>query len=95
MPYLELVPKKTEKVQLNLRVPVALKASLERLRDVWTGILEAQSMDASHVDLTWVCIRLLTVGEEGAWAELGRNVAPESEAEVRAVIKSAVAALKK
>lgn len=88
--YLDLPEKR---VPLNFRVPASLKRDLQAIMDTWQWMAEARAdaeaeaskkpdaeakaRDVKDVDLTFVCERLLRIGLEGAWAQMGQRAGLE------------------
>ncbi len=66
--YFELPEKK---VAINIRVRTSLKKQLQDVVRLWTLMAEAKGSDPGDIDLTFVCERLLLVGVEGVWAQVG------------------------
>lgn len=71
---------KPKKEALNLRVPDSLRAMLNDTVRLWKMYAEARGEDAEQIDLTFVCVRLLKVGADTAFGEVGVElVAKEGE----------------
>jgi hypothetical protein len=78
--------------QLRVRTTPSIETGLERLADVWTHVERARTGDLELVVTTSdVANRLLELGIEGAWAEIGHE--PKSEVEVEEVKRRAEKAL--
>lgn len=81
-------PQERRTAQLNARVPKSIKDGVEALARLWTHLERVQTGD-SEVEVTAADVvnRLLQVGLEGAWAEIGMQ--PKTEAEWAEVLKRA------
>jgi hypothetical protein len=66
--YFELPEKR---VALNLKVPESLKEHLRAVVKLWKVMAEARGSDPSDIDLTYVSVRLLKIGVDGAWSQVG------------------------
>ena len=75
------------KVQLNLRVPESLIERLDRLVLLWRELADDEA-SAERIDRTFVCVRLLMVGSDGAFGESVGGY-PKTEEEFQAVLKQA------
>jgi hypothetical protein len=86
MGYYEPQERRTE--QVTCRVPKALKESLTDLAKLWTEMERSRLEGADvEVSLADVVVRLLTLGSEGAWTEVGGR--PETQEQWKALLKSA------
>lgn len=61
-------------VALNLRVPESTKESLEAVIRLWQLLADARGKPSGKIDMSHVCRRLLKVGVEQAFAEVGIKV---------------------
>jgi hypothetical protein len=79
------------KVQLNLRVPRSTKDGIEAIVRLWTSMAVARGEEHEHIDLSYVARRLLKVGIEGAFDEVGGIPQSEDDWEKveAAIVKSA------
>ncbi len=68
---------KLKKEPLNLRVPESLRAMLNDTTKLWKMLAEARGEDADQIDLTFVCVRLLKVGADTAFGEVGLRLIDE------------------
>lgn len=79
----EAPDEKIGKGALNLRAPDALRAMLNDTVKLWKklAIARGEPQDVvDAIDLTYVCVRLLKVGADQAFGEMGvRLIAPEGE----------------
>ena len=66
-------PPPEKRVPLNIRVPGSLKDRLNAIVKLWRVIAEANGHDPDSIDLTFVCERLLQIGDDGVWAQAGRG----------------------
>jgi hypothetical protein len=74
--------------QLTVRLPKGTKEGLEALARLWTHIERVRTGDPEvEITVTDVANRLLRVGLDGAWAEIGAQ--PRTEAEWTEVLKKA------
>lgn len=64
-------PPPEPRVAVNMRLPVGLKAHLDAIVKLWQVMADAQGVDSTNVNLTYVCERLLRVGVDGVWAQTG------------------------
>jgi hypothetical protein len=87
-----------KKVALNLRVPESLKEQLKLVTELWKVMAEAKGLDPADIDMTYVCLRLLRVGIDGAWAQAGQLAGldgmPTNEAEMERLKKAILATAK-
>lgn len=91
MAYYDPPGTKTRKQALNLRVPEPLRAKLDDVVRVWRIYAEERGEDAEQIDLTYVCVRLLDVGADGAFAEIGlRPSTPEEWARLKKLIQKQI-----
>ncbi len=85
-------PPPEKRVPLNIRVPSSLKDRLNAIVKLWRAIAEAHGHDPDAIDLTYVCERLLQIGDDGVWAQAGRQVGldgmPQSDEEWDRLIKA-------
>ena len=81
---------KGPKKVVSVRVPADLHANLEGLAQFWSALDSAVvGPDAPETDLSDVVIRLLEMGVDGAWAEIGGR--PVNEKDRAALVKKAAA----
>lgn len=82
MGYYEPQERRTE--QINVRMPRSTKARLERLAELWTHLEQVRSGDDdASVSISDVVLRLVQVGLDGAWSEIGGE--PQTDAELEKV----------
>ncbi len=82
---------KLKKEALNLRVPESLRAMLNDTVKLWKLFAEARGEDADQIDLSFVCVRLLKVGADTAFGEVGIKLVPdegEEKGKLRAALPS-------
>lgn len=60
-----------KRVAVNLRLPADLKAHLDGVQQLWRILAEADGEDPDLVTFTYVCERLMRVGVDGVWAQVG------------------------
>lgn len=66
--------------QLNARVPKSVLEGLRDLARLWTAHEQARTGDeTAEVSLSDVVVRLLKVGLDGAWEEIGHRPTSEEE----------------
>lgn len=81
-------PQERRTQQISARVPKTVKDGIARLAKLWTHIERIRTGDTeTEVTETDVVVRLLQVGLDGAWAEIGFE--PKSDAEFEEVKKRA------
>lgn len=86
MGYYEPSERRTK--QISARVPKSVKDGLARLAELWTYAEQVRTGDEeAEVTETDVIVRLLTIGLDGAWAEIGME--PKTEKEMAEVKKRA------
>lgn len=81
-----------KRVQQNVRMPRSLKRKLLDLQRLWIELAKLRpandpddKVDPDDIDLTYVIVRLLNVGVDGAWAEVGGR--PETEEQWEELLK--------
>ena len=85
-------PQERRTQQISVRVPTSVKDGLARLAKLWTQIERLRSGDAEvEVTESDVVNRLLELGLDGAWAEIGSE--PKTEADFQDLAKRAEKAL--
>jgi hypothetical protein len=90
MGYYEPTERRTQ--QISARVPKSVKDGIARLSKLWTKIERARTKDEEvEVSETDVIVRLLSVGLDGAWAEMGSE--PMSDKDIDELAKRAIATL--
>lgn len=67
--YWQTPPQKRE--TLTVRIPKDLKAHLEGVIELWRALAVIDGSDPEQVNLTYVVERLLRVGVDGVWAQVG------------------------
>lgn len=61
------------RVAVNLRLPADLKAHLDGVQELWRVLAAADGEDPDLVTFTHVCERLLRVGVDGVWGQVGHS----------------------
>ena len=59
------------KVVLSVRVSEGLKEQLQLVVELWQTLAEAKGGDPESINLTYVVERLLRVGVDGTWGQVG------------------------
>jgi hypothetical protein len=81
-------PQEQRTAQLNARIPKSVQEGLKDLARLWTHIERVRTNDPEvEVTVTDVANRLLQVGLDGAWGEIGMQ--PKTESEWAEVLKRA------
>lgn len=84
--YFEPQERRTE--QINVRVTKTVRDSLVRLADIWSHVEQIRSGDTdATVSVSDVVMRLIQIGLQGAWAEIGLEA--KTDAELAAVKRKA------
>jgi hypothetical protein len=60
------------RVAVNARLPRSLKLHLDAVQQLWRTMAELDGSDPDTVTTTYVIERLLTVGVDGVWAQVGQ-----------------------
>lgn len=60
------------RVAVNARLPRSLKLHLDAVQQLWRTIAELEGNDPAAVTTTYVIERLLSVGVDGVWAQVGQ-----------------------
>lgn len=80
MGYFEPQERRTK--QLTARIPKSVSDGLKDLSRLWTHMEQARTGDKdAEVSISDVVVRLLQIGVEGAWAELGLRAGPKTKEE--------------
>ena len=75
--YFEPPAKKEQKVHMTIRVPEGLSNRLDGLVRLWKAMAIARGADPAEVDKSYVVVRLLSVGVDAAFEEVGGFPADE------------------
>jgi hypothetical protein len=90
MGYYEPQERRTQ--QISARVPKSVKDGVARLSKLWTKMERLRTGDKEvEVTETDVIVRLLSVGLDGAWAEMGGE--PKTDRELDELVEKASQAL--
>lgn len=86
MPYFEPQERRTQ--QLTARIPKSVSDGLKDLAKLWTHLERSRTGDEeAEVTVSDVVVRLLQVGLDGSWAEIGFQ--PKSDADWTELFKRA------
>lgn len=92
--YWQAPPQK--RVSLTVRVPKDLKLHLEAVQELWRVLAALDNTDPESVNMTYVVERLLRVGVDGVWAQVGHGAGlsgmprnPEEWEQLKAYLRKA------
>lgn len=61
-----------KRVSLTVRIPRDVKLHLEGVQELWRVLAQLDGSDPDSVNMTYVVERLLSVGIDGVWAQVGQ-----------------------